>query len=181
MLEAVFSLAFFGFLRCGEFTCTSVFDQNYNPTMGDLQVVDKSCLTLRLKSSKTDPFRRGVSIRLFKTGNNICPVTAIEYYLTTLPPIQKLVNMPLFLNQNLQPLTRTQFLVYMRQVLVRTGLDVTQFSGHSFRIGAATTCSAQGVEDHLIKTLGRWTSDCYTRYIRTPNSAIALAHRQMCK
>lgn len=44
-------------------------------------------------------------------------------------------------------------------------LDDSKYRGHSFRIRAAT--SAAGIEDHLIQTLGRWSSKFYTRYIRT--------------
>jgi hypothetical protein len=41
------------------------------------------------------------------------------------------------------------------------------YSGHSFQIGAATTAGSVHVEDHLIKILGRWSSDAYCKYIRT--------------
>ncbi|CAC5422095.1 unnamed protein product [Mytilus coruscus] len=47
------------------------------------------------------------------------------------------------------------------------GLNADKYSGHSFRIGAATTCSSNGIQDHMIQSLGRWKSDCYSRYIRT--------------
>ena len=64
MLEAAFTVAFFGFLRCGEFTCKSVFDPDTNLTMEDVQIDETSSnIKLRLKSSKTDPFRRGVPLR----------------------------------------------------------------------------------------------------------------------
>ena len=36
------------------------------------------------------------------------------------------------------------------------------------RIGAATSAYAARLEDHLIQTLGRWSSDCYKTYIHTP-------------
>lgn len=36
MLGAAFSVAFFGFMRCGEFTCRGNFDPNMNLTMGDV-------------------------------------------------------------------------------------------------------------------------------------------------
>ena len=40
-------------------------------------------------------------------------------------------------------------------------LEASEFAGHRFRIGAATTAAARGVEDSLIKTLGHWESSAY--------------------
>ncbi len=41
----------------------------------------------------------------------------------------------------------------MRVALWSYGMDVSKYSGHSFRICAATATSTVGVEDSLIKTL----------------------------
>ena len=43
----------------------------------------------------------------------------------------------------------------VRAVLTEAGLVAKDYAGHSFRIGAATTA---GIQDSLIKTLGRWES-----------------------
>ena len=50
---------------------------------------------------------------------------------------------------------------------------MTKYSGHSFRIGAATTAAAVGVEDSMIKTLGRWKSAAYLAYVRIPWKRLA--------
>ena len=52
-------------------------------------------------------------------------------------------------------------------------VDPMQYAGHTYRIGATTTAASVGLPPWLIKTLGRWTSDCYERYIRLPDSLLS--------
>ena len=54
-------------------------------------------------------------------------------------------------------------ITYQAATAVKEALDVAgvesgQYSGHSFRIGAATTAAARGLEDSTVRTLGRWKS-----------------------
>ena len=55
----------------------------------------------------------------------------------------------------------------VREALTVAGVEAKNYAGHSFRIGAATTAAQKGLQDSLIKTLGRWESAAYTSYIRT--------------
>ena len=41
------------------------------------------------------------------------------------------------------------------------------YTGHGFRMGAATTAARVGIPDNMIKTLGRWSSEAYRLYIRS--------------
>ena len=63
--------------------------------------------------------------------------------------------------------TRESFAARVRSALSAAGYRGKDYAGHSFRIRAATISSRCGMQDSLIKTLGRWESTAYTRYIRT--------------
>ena len=76
VLETAFSLVFFGFLTCGEFTSRSnTFDPLIDLRMCDIEMqANDRLFTLQLKSSKTDPFRRGVSLTFFCDGADSLPI-----------------------------------------------------------------------------------------------------------
>ena len=72
MLWAAFTLAFFGFLRSGEICSPS--DKAYDPSahlsFSDVAIDDPqnpSIMRVHLKTSKTDPFRKGVDVFLGRT------------------------------------------------------------------------------------------------------------------
>ena len=170
MLWAACCLGFFGFLRAGEFTVNEPFDPAIHLTPQDLQLDSTSnptCLRVQIKASKTDPFRQGCFIYLGRGRTSICPIASVMAYLHRRGPAPG----PLFLQENGQPLTRTQLSNFLQSTLSAVGITGT-YSGHSFRIGAATTAAQQGLPDHLIKTMGRWSSDAYLLYVRTPVQSI---------
>ena len=74
-------LAFFGFFRVAEFTCPSAFDSTTHLTATDVSIDPTSTIHLRLKSSKTDPFRQGFMIHIGASGKPICPVAVSRAYL----------------------------------------------------------------------------------------------------
>ena len=174
MLWAAFCLGFFGFLRSGEFTVPSdtAFEPNTHLTFEDIAVdshTNPTLLSVHLKRSKTDPFRQGVDICIGRTSNDLCPLSAILAYMALRGPGPG----PLFRFADRRPLTRARLVQELRQVLAEVGICTSQFSGHSFRIGAATTAAAKGLEDSTIKMLGRWESSAYTTYIKTPRESLA--------
>ena len=76
LMEVVCVVAFIGFLRCGEFTVLKHFSPELNVCYEDVIVFEDRAV-LKLRASKTDPFRQGV---------NICPVTSILRYLKVRKP-----------------------------------------------------------------------------------------------
>ena len=170
MLWAACCLGFFGFLWAGEFTVNCAFDPSIHLTVPDLPVdaeVNPSSLRVCIKSSKTDPFRQRCFIYLGRGQASLCPISAILAYLHRQGPSSG----PLFIDTHGQPLTRSRLSSFIQSLLQGAGIP-GHFSGHSFRIGAATTAAQCGIPDHLIKTLGRWSSDAYQLYIRTPVESI---------
>ena len=177
MLWAASCLGFFGFLRAGEFTVNSTFDPSIHLTVQDLQVdaeVNPSSLRVCIKSSKTDPLRQGCFIYLGRGQAPLCPISAILAYLHLRGPPSG----PLFIDTHGRPLTRSRLSSFIQSVLQGAVIS-GQFSGHSFRIGAATTAAQCGIPDHLIKTMGRRTSDAYQLYGRTPVESILEVSRRL--
>lgn len=174
MLWAAATLCFFGFLRSGEITVPSdaAFDPSCHLTFQDIsvdQVTDPQLLRVHLKSSKTDPFRKGVDVFVGRTSNELCPVAAMLAYLAIR------TSKPGFLFQfaDGRLLTKPRLVDELRKVLTAAGFNAKDYSGHSFRIGAATTAGACGLNDSTIQMLGRWSSSAYMLYIKSPRDKLA--------
>ena len=76
-------------------------------------------------------------------------------------------------------LTREALVKQLRSALSQFDVDVSQYLGHSFRIGAATTAAAVDLEDSLIMTLGRWQSTAYQLYVRLPRERLASVSKRL--
>jgi len=77
---------------------------------------------------------------------------------------------PLFVFSDGTFLTHGYLVAFLRMVLP----DIENINTHSFRIGgasaamaagASSAAMAAGASDALIRIMGRWSSDCYNRYI----------------
>jgi len=174
MLWAAWCLAFFGFLRISEFTVSTQQDYDYSThfSLKDISVDNRSnpyLIKLRIKQSKTDPFRQGADIYLGATDTPICPVSALMPYLTergTQPG-------PLFITNDRMYLTSALFSKKVDAILDILQANTQQYNTHSFRIGAATTTAVALIPDAHIKILGRRRRKAYQQYIRTPPQELA--------
>ena len=130
-------------------------------------LVNPSNFRIHIKCSKTDPFHQGCHIYIGAGKRDLCPVRALTQYLhfrgSTLDP--------LVLLSDGTPLHRQWLTSNIQSIFFAAGVPGC-YTGHSFRIGAATSAASRGLPDHLIKTLGRWSSDEYQIYIHTPVSTI---------
>lgn len=170
-------------MRCGEFTVLKAkqFDPSVNLCLGDI-LFHEDLVILKLKQSKTDPFRKGINIQLHKVQSCVCPYRILTKYLHARKSLYgNFSTDPLFMLNNGQALERQYFINCLKHVLGLCGFNSDQYNGHSLRIGAATSAGKAHIEDHLIKTLGRWSSDSYCRYIRVSPSAIKHAQNMLGK
>ena len=174
MIWAACCTALFGFLHCGEFTLPShsAYDPTIHHSFKDVAVDNRnspSFIRLTVKQSKTDRFRQENFVYLGKTSHEVCPVEVVLLYLA----IRGAAPGPLFLSENLKPLTRVEFNSAVSSLLRELGLQASQYNTHSFRIGAATSVKEAGVSDIYVKKLGRWQSDAFQQYVKPPPAKLA--------
>lgn len=178
-LDAMFILAFFGFLRCSELTITSSFNPKIHPTISDLSVLDDDTISYFIKQSKTDKTKKGHFIYIFNLPAPIQPYQTLSAYLHFRNTPAKLPSNPLFVDDSNRPVTRFWFQKHLKSILIQSGIQADHFSSHSFRIGAATTAAQKGLSQHQIQTLGRWSSEAFRSYIRSNRIHIKEAQRTL--
>ena len=114
------------------------YDPDLHLNLSDLALnchINPSVVQLRIKQSKTDPFRQGINIFLGKTNIAIYPVQAIIQYIVVRNPNPG----ALFMLSEGTPLTRGYLVSRVQAALWRAGLDDACYNGHSFRSEAAAT------------------------------------------
>ena len=154
---ATILVAFFGFLRSIELLSLQHRDLHRTPEGYQLWI----------GQSKTDPFRSGATVRLAPSGDSVlCAVMALDNLLAR----HTTQDGPLFRFQSGTVLTRHRLNHLISELAARSAVEAGRYSSHSFRMGAASAAAAAGIPEWKIQALGRWSSDCYKRYVRLPSS-----------
>ena len=157
-----FYLPFLFFLRIGEITEIGNASDNHVIKISDIKFEGNN-LKVTIQSSKTDQIGNSTTLILPKNKcESMCVARQLKAYLKFRPNIDG----QLFCHLNHKKLTRFQFLAILRSALKFIGLSSDDYNTHSFRIGAATTAAMLGKSDNEIKSMGRWKSDSFKRYIR---------------
>lgn len=169
---AASTVAFFGLLRVSEYTCPNPqeFDTSVHLQYCDI-VFHNNFVVISIKSSKTDPFRQGVKIRIAALNSVLCPVSALRVFLR----FRGYDSGPLFRFANGAFLTRANMVWLLQHALNKDNLNT-----HSFRIGGASAAAAAGCPDSVIQILGRWSSNAFREYLRLDDATLANLARSMC-
>lgn len=163
LFRAMCSLAFHAFLRVGEMAITN----------HDNAILTVDSLT-KLVNSHNHVVSIQVTFRRYKHSYNQPPFSLTLQRQFSFCPVQYLLDYldyrgsapgALFILKDL-PVTRKYFCDLLTMAIKRCGLNPSRYKGHSFRIGAASDAAERGMSDTQIRTLGRWKSNAFLRYIR---------------
>ena len=167
LYKAMCTTAFFAFLRIGEITCCP-----RSPSVLQLdqvfQLVDTSGTITGVKITFAD-FKHSynqpnVTVTLNRR-TDICQGQSLLAYFACRGPSAG----PLLRTSDGLAVTRKLFTEFLAIVFRACGLDSTKYKGHSFRVGAATFAAECGYSDAQIRLMGRWKSDAFRKYIRSPS------------
>ena len=169
MLWAACTLTFFGFFRAGEVTIPSEsdFDPSKHLVAQDIAIDSRenpSLLKVFLKASKT-----GIDVYIGKTGDDLCPVAAMLAYLA----VRGYSVGPLSNSKTAKASLRTDSFMGFEQLSKRQESRLRITKGTASVSGLPQQQPARGIEDSVIKALGRWHSSAYLLYIRIPREQLA--------
>ena len=167
MLWAAVSSAFFGLLRSSEYCSPSPTTLSPSTLLRSHLSFSSDCSSaaLFLPMSKTDRFARGANIPFFALNSPLCPVSALWHFARIR---QSSPALPLFILADGSFLTRDLISGILRAAFP----SQSDINTHSFRIGGASALASAGVPDYIIQVIGRWSSDSFLRYIRTPQDSL---------
>jgi hypothetical protein len=177
LYRAMFTTMFFGFLRISE-AIKGGAGKCDNPPL-QLKHVSflvhgrtKECMVvLTLPPTKTDPTAKEKEYKLAlpkleEKDKDICPYRALmDLVKLRGKHANKEEDLFILPEQEIRSKYKT-FVSLMRSLLKRKGYEESEYYTHSFRIGAATSASMLGMSKEEIKTMGRWSSECWNVYIR---------------
>ena len=171
LIWTAMTMAHFGCFRSGEFTINGPFDSNIHLCRNDVtfqNVLSNYYMIVHLKVSKTDRNNKGVDVTIGCTGKPICAYCSMLRFCLARDLHSNHIQ-PLFIYPDAKVLSRHLFVTLTKQYISQIGLNSELYSGHSFRIGGATSAALSGLNDWQIKKLGRWNSNVYLRYIQPSN------------
>jgi hypothetical protein len=194
---ACLTTTFFTAARLGEFTVKNLtsFDIETHIKVADVQydIIDRSgntVTTFHIPHTKIVPKEKGGEIVFWAQQNGPAdPNAALANHLKVNQPPQLAHLFAYRHGISHRLLTKTIFLARLKKALKDAGRPIKH--GHSIRIGATLEYLLRGVPFEAMKSIGRWSSDSFSRYLRkhaqilapyvqaTPDLHQRISHQQM--
>jgi hypothetical protein len=172
LLWAIATTAFHGAFRIHELLCKkeSQFDPDFELLAWDVRIKESGngdkILEIKLKCPKENRTGKAVLIDIFESKGSLCPVKAFTRWQGR---YNHEGNMPLLRDQKGVPVTGAKMNTWLKELLSKhVDYRKGRFTGHSFRIGLATTLGTLGFNSDDIKEAGRWSSNAYEVYMQLP-------------
>jgi len=172
-IRAALAVALQGLLRSAEFACDPgvTFQPPKHLTRADIKECSAErlvmmmlpCKNMRHLNGKTCPLVIGAG------GMYVDAVREVRNMLDVDPVAPSAAaHTPMFrVPSTNSPLRTNDLRDLLRVLMTRVGeTEPHQFGTHSLRIGGATALFAAGADETVIRTMGRWSSDCYRLYVR---------------
>ena len=157
LLASVLAVGVHGLLRAGEYVSKN---KKVSLTRADVRwFSDRAELNIQ---SKTDTFKVGTKVTIWKNSSICCPFTLLKWVFDN--SADKHAFAPLFQNADGSPFTYAQLSLGVKALALACGLDPDRYKTHSCRFGGASSLAILGFQSHIIKTAGRWRSLSYQIY-----------------
>ena len=167
------TMAWSGSFRCNELLSrrAKTFNQQTTLLWRDIRMRKEThegkpinTIEVFIKSPKIDKVGAGDIIKIFETGSFMCPYRAFTRYATNFAVQEQ--NKPVFVLPSGNCLTGDRVNAVLKNILSR---EIGTLTSHSFRAGLPTEMALAGCfEEGQIMSVGRWSSDAYKHYVKTP-------------
>ena len=171
-IRAALTVAFCGLLRSAEYTCDYgvKWSESKHLARSDVAKLTTEMLIIMMHPCKNMHHLSGKTVPLVlgAGGKYLDPVWEVRNMLAVDAVSGSLAkSTPLFRDPVTNaPLHTRKVMDVIRDLMYAVGEDPYQFGTHSMRIGGATALFAAGADPTVIRTMGRWSSDCYRLYVR---------------
>ena len=137
-------------------------------------ILQKNKLTLFLSASKTDFFKKNVTLFITAADDKACTVVLLKHLFTNFFTSLNSFLFQIFVKF---PFIRDIFIDKIKKILLQHDYW-DNYSKHSFKKSVATSAKTAELSDDEIQLLRRWKSDAYRLYINLDPEAIIRASRR---
>ena len=123
-------------------------------------------MVVNINGSKVDQCNVGTLRNLYRTGDEVCPVAALEEMDAAFPGRRERdAAVPLFRKQSGEVVRRQEVRALLGAAAQAQGIPASRMGSHSLRIGGATAMYHADRELEAIKRFGRWASSAFHVYL----------------
>lgn len=175
---ACLTTCFYAIARLGEFTVERIKDP-FDPAKhvsiknmrSDVDRDNNRVTELHIPSTKIQP-TQGEKVHWAKQNGPSDPVQAMAAHVTLNNPSENEHLFSYTLNNSRQPLSHKKCIERLNALASRAGIK-EKIHGHSIRIGGTLEYLLRNIPFEVVKTMGRWSSDTFQRYLRKHGQILA--------